>query len=355
MKVILAGGGTAGSVMPLLALYSEIKKRYSNTEFLFIGTKEGRPEKKLLRGYSIQFESIQVGKFRRYFDLRNFFDIFKTIVGFVQAIGIISKFKPDIIIGAGSFVSVPVVWAGWVSKAKILIHQQDIKPSLSNILCINLAHRITVTFEKSLRNFPTGKTVWTGNPVRQNIFTGSKEQAIEEFKINKDLPFVLVVGGSSGALGLNTITNQALPDLIKYCQVIHLTGEGKKVKGIESDRYQQYEFLGDEMKNVLAAADLIISRAGLAAVTEYSILGKPVVLIPLPHSHQENNAEYFAEKGAAVVIKQQNLSPDILNDKIEKLLEDRHALTILSNNMKKMMKPKASELIVDEIIKLIEK
>ena len=154
---------------------------------------------------------------------------------------------------------------------------------------------------------------------------------------------------------MNTITNQALPELIKFCQIVHLTGAGKKVTGIQSDRYQQHEFLGGEMNDILMAADLVISRAGLAAVTEFCILGKPAILVPLPNSHQENNASYFAEKGAAIVIQQQNLSPNILADKIKKLTEDKQALSILGENIKKMMKPGANKLITDEIIKFSEK
>jgi UDP-N-acetylglucosamine--N-acetylmuramyl-(pentapeptide) pyrophosphoryl-undecaprenol N-acetylglucosamine transferase len=354
MKIILAGGSTAGSVMPLLAVYSEIKKQRPDTEFLFVGTRNGEPEKKLLRGYGIPFKPIYGGKLRRYIDIRNISDLVLILIGFFQSLVFINRLKVDIIIGAGGFISVPVIWAGWVLRKKILIHQQDIKPSLSNILCLNLANRITVTFEKSLRNFPAGKTIWTGNPVREDILKGDKEKAITTFKLKSNVPIVLIVGGSTGALGLNTIVNQALPDLVKFCQIFHLTGAGKKVTGIQSDRYQQHEFLNDEMNDVLMAADLIISRAGLAAVTEFCTLSKPVILVPLPNSHQENNASYFAEKGAAMVIQQQNLSPSILADKIKKLIGDKHALSMLTENIKKMMKPGANRLITDKIFKLAE-
>ena len=354
MKVILSGGGTAGSVMPLLAIYSEIKKQRGDTEFLFIGTRKGEPEKKILSSYHIPFRPIFGGKLRRYFDLRNISDILLILIGFIQSIYIILKFRPDVVMGAGGFISVPVIWAAWVLQKKIIIHQQDIKPSLSNILTMNLAHKITVTFERSLRNFPAGKTIWTGNPVRSDIIEGNRQRAYERFALKPDIPLVLIMGGGTGALSVNTIVNQALPELIKFCQIIHLTGVGKKVTGIASEQYQQFEFLEEEMKDVLVAADLVVSRAGLSVLTEFSILGKPVILIPLPKSHQEENAEYFSEKGAAKVIHQKNLSPRILVSKVKELLNDKAALNILSSKIGKMTKPQATAMIVEQIFNLVK-
>lgn len=365
MKVILAGGGTAGSVMPLVAIASELKQQKSDTEFLFIGTRKGEPEKEILENYDIPFVPILSGKFRRYFDLRNILDVFLVIIGFFQSLQIISKFKPDLILGAGGFVQLPVCWAGWLLGRKIIIHQQDFRPSLANTLVKRLADKITVNFEKSISDFPLNKTVWTGNPVRTDIWSGDRERAYETFNLKKDKPVVLITGGGTGALTLNKIIYESLLKLLEFCQVIHLTGQGKGVnmesyftktddemKSFIAENYHQYEFIRDEMKDALAVADLIVSRAGLSALTEFSVLGKAVILVPLPHTHQEENADYFGQKEAAVVIYQENLTPSILVNKIKELLDNRELLNNLSINIKQIIKPDATNRLVEQILHL---
>jgi len=354
MKVIFAGGGTAGSVMPLISIYSEMQSQYPDTEFLFIGTKKGIPERILLNKYEIVYTSVNCGKLRRYFNIRNISDIILIILGFFQSLIKIFQFKADIIIGAGGYISVPVIWAGWFLRKKILIHQQDIVPSLSNKLTKNLADKITVTFERSLNDYPIEKTVWTGNPVRSDIKSGNKERAYKKFGLNSDLPTILFAGGGTGAASLNFIINQSLPSLVNFTQVLHLTGKGKQVAGIISKHYHQFEFLEDEMSDAYAVADVIISRAGLSVLSEFSILRKPVILVPLPNSHQEQNAEYFGEKGAAIVAYQHNLSPTILVNKIKELLGNTTAQEQLSESIGDIIKENAERSIVNEVIKLVE-
>lgn len=340
--------------MPLLAVYTQIKKIDSETEFIFIGTKKSELELKLLQGYALKYYTINGGKFRRYFDFKNITDVFLTFLGFWQAVWIIIKEKPDVIVGAGGFISVPVIWAGWTLQKKILIHQQDIKPSFSNILTTVFAHKISVTFEATLKYFPSKKTIWTGNPAREDLLNGDKERAYIKFPLNKKFPVVLIMGGGTGAQSLNTITNQSLPELVKFCQVVHLTGSGKHVTGIEHENYQQYEFINKEMPDLLAAADIVVSRAGLSSLTELSVLGKPSIIIPMPDSHQEKNANYYSEKEAALVIYQQNLSPKIFIEKISNLLKDPNKLNFLSDNIKKMILPNAVNVISTEILKINE-
>jgi len=353
MRILFAGGGTAGSVVPLLTLYTELKESQNNLEGFFIGTRKGDPEKKLLRGYGMKYIPIFGGKIRRYFDIRNATDLFLIIIGFFQSLFILATYNITIVVAAGGYISVPVICAAWLLRKKILIHQQDIRPSLSNKITAVFAQRITVTFEKSLQDFPRLKTVWTGNPSRPDIDQGSKSYAYKNFKLERDVPLLLVVGGGTGALGLNTVVNQSLPELIKICQIIHLTGAGKHVTGVESSRYHQYEFITEDMKDVLAASDLIVSRAGLSALTELSLLHKPIILVPMYKSHQEDNAEYFEEKGAAFVIKQQNFSPGILVNKVKELLADDDAREQLSKKIGTMIKPNATENIIQEITKLL--
>lgn len=354
MKIILTGGGTAGSVIPLLAIAAQIKKQNPDAQFLFIGTKKGQPEKELAEKYNIPFTSIHGGKLRRYFDLRNIIDIFLIIIGFFQSLFIISKFKPDIILGAGGFIQVPVIWAGKFLGKKIIIHQQDLKPSLANKLTSCYADKITVTFEKSLNDFKKEKTVLTGNPVRKKILNGDKEVAYKTFNLNKNLPVILFVGGGTGALGLNIIIEKALPKLVEFCQIIHLTGKDKKVGDFNHENYHPYEFLKDEMKEALTVADLIVSRAGMSALTEFSVLGKPIILVPLPKSHQEENALFFSQNRAANVIYYTDLKSELLTEKIKSLLNNKEEINILSENIKKIIKPEAAQSITSEIFKLVK-
>ncbi|XOU94811.1 MAG: UDP-N-acetylglucosamine--N-acetylmuramyl-(pentapeptide) pyrophosphoryl-undecaprenol N-acetylglucosamine transferase [Candidatus Kerfeldbacteria bacterium] len=355
MKILFAGGGTAGSVSPLLSIYNTVKKIKPETEFLFVRTKKGDPELNLLRGYSMKIQSINSGKFRRYFSLKNITDVFLTFIGFIESLFIIKEFKPDVIVGAGGYISVPVIWAGWVMRKKILIHQQDIRPSLSNILSINLANTITVAFEKSLRDFPSTKTVWTGNPSRKEILHGKKEQIKNSFGFKDNLPVVLIVGGGTGAVSLNNIVQNSLEKLVEFSQVILVTGKDKRITGIDNPRFRQYEFLVDEMKDALSNSVVVVSRAGLSAMTEFSVLGKAVILVPMPKSHQVENANYLEERDAAVVLDQRKLSPNKLVDNIQELLNNDNKRRILSDNIKKIMKKDASESITNEIIKLAEK
>jgi len=353
MRVLLSGGGTAGSVVPLIALAKKIKEEKTESEFLFIGTRKAWPEKQLIKNQGIYFSSIHSGKLRRYFDWRNFFDLFLIFIGFFQSIFLIKKFKPDISISAGGFVSVPVNFAAFVLKVPILIHQQDIVPGLANRLIAPFAKKITVTFEKSLNDFPKNKTILTGNPIRLEILQGDKDRAIKEFNLEKDLPTVLIFGGGTGSKKINEMILKIVPDLIKFCQLIHLTGKNKILNQLSLNRYHQYEFLSEKMADAYAIADLVVSRAGMGTLTELSFLAKPSILIPIPDSHQEKNANYFRKNKAAVVLNQKSLTPEILLENIKKILENSDLKNDLSKNVSQIINKNAIENIIKEIEKIV--
>ncbi len=355
MKIIMSGGGTAGSVSPLLSIYTEIKHKNPDAEFLFVGTLSGEPEKILLRGYSMQYKSIYSGKFRRYFDVRNIIDLFKIFIGFIQSLFIIFSFKPDVIVSAGGFVAVPLVWAGFTMSKKIHIHQQDVKISLSSILTMNTAYSISVAFEQSLRGLPKKKSHVTGNPFRKEILHGNKKQGIDFFGLEKETPTILCIGGGTGAQGLNTLIFNSIESLVEISQIIHVTGEGKSDNSVRHDRYHQYEFLQEEMKHAFAVADIIISRAGLSSLTELSILEKPVIIIPLPHSHQEKNAKYYGQANAAIVLDQEKTSSEELTSNVSLILGSETKRNELKNNIKRMMRRDASEKIAQLLYKAMDK
>lgn len=359
MRIVLSGGGTMGSVTPLLALVDELR-RQGGHEFLWLGTRGGN-ERVLVEEWGIKFKPIFSGKFRRYFSWQNFTDIFRLKLGFWQAIFILKKFKVDRVLTAGGFVAVPVVLAARFLKIPVLVHQQDLKWGLANQLMRPLATWITVNYSPTLEELPErfrerGHLV--GNPVRHQISEiitkpGDRDVFFKKFNLEPNLLVLLVLGGGTGALRLNQIITEAMPGLSKFCQVLHLTGKDKKVKvppGEWEARYHWQEFLIKEMPDVYQVADLVISRAGTGTLTELSILGKPTIIVPIPQSHQEANAKYFADALAAVVLDQTTLLPQTLVEMARGLLSNQAKREFLSVNIKKLANPEAAK----EMIKLIE-
>jgi UDP-N-acetylglucosamine--N-acetylmuramyl-(pentapeptide) pyrophosphoryl-undecaprenol N-acetylglucosamine transferase len=357
-KFILTGGGTMGSVTPLLAVAEELKKRGSGAEFLWIGTKKG-PEKKVVELFGIKFTSVPAGKLRRYFSGWNFLTPFLIAAGFFKSLWLIFKFKPQMILSAGGFVGVPVIWAGWILRVPSLVHQEDLRPGLANKMTARFAKIITVTFSESLKYFPRANV--TGNPVRQEIFSGNKEGAAEVFNLEKDLPTIFILGGGTGAMSLNKIIVDAARELVKFCQVIHMTGGRldetlrEKIENTkrETARYHTVEFLGKNLPDVFAAADLVISRAGMATLTELAVLGKPTVLIPIYGSHQEDNAYYFKKQNAVAFWDERNLTPENFSAAVNELLNNKVELESLGRNIKEIMPADAAQKIAGEILKIV--
>lgn len=352
MKVLLTGGGTGGSVTPLIAVAQEIRKQIPKTQFLFIGTKRG-PEEMLARAERLPFQAITAGKLRRYFSWRNLIDPLLVIAGFFQAWTKLSQYHPDVIFGAGAYVSVPVIWAARLLHIPTLIHQQDVVKSLANRLVERVATRITVTFERSLKDFPPKKTLWVGNPIRPEIIQGDRQRAQNIFGLEPDLPTVLVFGGGTGALKINELMVGAIFKLAQFCQIIHIFGPDKILYKAKNDRYHGYEFLGEEMKEAYAAADVIVCRAGLASLTEIAALGKAAIIIPLPETHQEMNAELFKRANAAVVLDQRILDPDFLVNVISGLLSNQTWRATLQKNIKSFARLDARSRLAAEVLSLV--
>ncbi len=345
-----------GSVTPLLALSEEIRIKDPETEFLWIGTRNG-PEKKIVSGEGIKFVAIPAGKLRRYFSGKNLFTPFLVLAGFLKSFFVILKFKPQIILSAGGFVGVPVIFGGWILKVPSLVHQQDIRPGFANRLTSRFAKTVTVAFPESEKFF--SKSVWTGNPVRRRIFSGNKERAIKFFGLEKDLPTIFILGGGTGALELNNIVLAAVPELIKFCQVIHITGgrfdERMMAEQKNNERYHPFDFLESPLRDAYIVADLVVSRAGLGTLTELAALGKPTILVPMPKSHQEDNAWYFKKNNAVEILDQEKLMSANFAASIKELLNDKARLDNLSRNIGNVMKLGAAGNMVEEIFKIIKK
>ena len=342
-RILFSGGGTAGSVSPLLAIYDQIKSQ--NFEFLWIGTKYG-VERVMVEKENILFKTIYSGKLRRYFSLKNFLDIFFLKLGFFQSLFIMLKWRPNLVMSAGGFVSVPIVFAAWCLRVPVIIHQQDVRPGLANKLMAPFAKIITVTFEKSLVDYGK-KAVWTGNPARKAIGAHNAEHITwNDLDANKKLPILLIVGGGTGAMFINNLVAESLSELTKFCQIIHVTGKNKS--SIPNHQflitnYHSYEFLPpDKMASAMQKASLVITRAGMSFLTELSISGKPSIIIPIPDSHQVDNARWFAERSAAIVLEQKNLDQEKFVFQIKQLLDNVETREKLGANISRIMKPGAS-------------
>lgn len=341
-----------GSVSPLLAVAERLKKEFSGCEMLWVGTKDG-PEKLVVEKSGILFRSIFSGKLRRYFSLRNFVDPFKIFIGFCQSIVAIIKFKPDIILTAGSFVAVPVAWAGWLLRKKIIAHQQDILIGLANKLIFPAAMRVTVSFEDLLKVCPMEKGVFTGNPVRSFLAEASQAHAIETFKLEKGAPVLLILGGGTGAQSINDFFAKISNRLTEFCQIIHVCGAGKLVEAAANSRYHVVEFLTNGLADAYAAADLVITRAGLSTLTELAFLAKPTIIIPIPDSHQENNAAYFSRLNAAIYWNQKGLDENEALLQIKSLLNNTEELGRLSNNIKSFVVADAADRFINVVKDLL--
>jgi len=364
MRILLAGGGSGGSVSPLLAVSKKIKQQHPKTHFLLVGTKFG-PEKAMAEEQRIEFESITAVKLRRYFSLQNFLAPFLLIKAFLESYKILKSFKPNCVFGTGSFVQVPVIWTAWFLKIPAVIHQQDVVPSLANKLCQLVASKVTVTFPESLRSFSSSlgifykknsdKVLVMGNPFRENLKNGNKLTAIKSFNLRQDMPTMLVMGGGTGAKFFNNLIKDSLPDLTKTVQIIHTTGMQKGEK-FSYANYHSFEFLKeDDLANAYAVADIVLSRAGLSAITELANLKKLSIVVPMPNSHQELNGVYLLTKQAAIVIPQTKINAKNFTTLIRKLVFAHEAKLELEKNIGKIMLKNADSKIAEIIIKLAEK
>lgn len=320
LRVAYVGGGTLGSVTPLLALHEHLLERKKIGASLWIGTSEG-PERAVVEAQGISFARVHAGKIRRYFDWRNFVDPLRVILGFFEALWILIRFHPNVVIHAGSYVGVPVCFAAFALRVRIVIVQLDVLPGRANAIVMPFASAIAVATAASLRYFPHKKTVVTGIPVRAQIRQTARSREKEESKKRAQ---ILVVGGGTGAQSLNDLVVCSLSLMSGAYDVNHITGPGKASSNSVDypDWYHPEEFVSEGMENRIAAADIVISRAGMGMISELAAAAKPVLLLPLPRSPQEANARYFCERNAARCLDQEAITPEYFVQTIEELLSD---------------------------------
>lgn len=323
-RIVLTGGGTAGHVTPNIALISELRKE--GCELHYIGTRDGIEHRLITQISDVAYHSIQSGKLRRYVDLKNLSDPFRVMKGIAQSAKHLHRLKPHLVFSKGGFVSVPVVIGAWLNRIPVIIHESDITPGLANKIASRFATIICTTFPETVGNFKD-KAVHTGTPIRKELFQGNPDTAYRLCSFTPDKPVVLVMGGSLGAEALNQCIRTALSNIRRHFQVVHLCGQGRLDPAFDQAGYKQFEYVSEELPDILAITDLVISRAGANSIYEFLALKKPSLLIPLPKSASRGdqilNAQYFEGQGFSRVLPQGDMTSDRLYVELMALYHDR--------------------------------
>jgi len=348
-RIILTGGGTAGHVTPNLALLPTLKAK--NYDIRYIGSQNGI-EKKLITEAGIPYDGISSGKLRRYFDIKNFSDPFRVAKGYFEALQLIKKYRPNVVFSKGGFVSVPVVLAAKHYHIPVILHESDFTPGLANKLCIPSAVKICCNFPETLNYLPPEKSVLTGSPIRTELLLGERLQGLQYTGLSANKPILLVIGGSLGSVIINTMIRKSLNDLLQDFQVIHICGKGNLDESLkQKPGYVQYEYVGAPLKDLFAAAALVISRAGANAICELLALRKPNILIPLSaaasRGDQVLNSASFEKQGFSSVITEEQLTKELLIKTISDTYKHRNEY-ITAMESGNMQDP------IDKIVNLIE-
>ncbi len=367
---MLTGGGTGGHFYPIIAVTEALyelseEEKLLEPEIIFMS--DSKYDAKMLTSRGLGFKKIYAGKIRRYFSLLNITDTFKTLVGILKAIWVIYKNMPNVILGKGGYASFPPLLAARIFRIPVIIHESDSIPGKVNLWAGKFAKRVALSFPEAAKYFTKSKTALTGTPIRKGILGFTPEEGREVFNLEESLPTILVLGGSQGAQKINDTIVDVIEELVKSFQVIHQCGVNnlEEVRGradvvlvdsIFKNRYQVYGSLNDaELRNASSVADVIISRAGGSAIYEIAAWGIPSIIIPLYKSaqdHQRENAYSYARAGAAEVIEEINLSPNILLSEINRILGDEKVRESMSQSAQKFAKPEAARKIAQEIINL---
>lgn len=323
-RIVLTGGGTAGHVTPNIALLPKLKE--SGWDVAYIGSHQGI-EKKLIKDHNIPYYGISSGKLRRYISLDNLKDPFKVVKGLWDAFKILKELKPNVVFSKGGYVTVPVVMAANLLRIPVVIHESDITPGLANKIAMRFAKTTCVNFEETLK-YVGKKGVFTGTPIRAELFQGNREKALKLCKFNKDKPVLLAMGGSLGSAKLNTILRSSLDELRNQFNIIHICGKGnvdEKLTAVEG--YQQFEYVTTELPDLFALTDIMLSRAGANSISEIMALNIPSLLIPLSQKvsrgDQILNAQSMQKKGYCRMIEEEQLTKEILIKELTYIYDNR--------------------------------
>lgn len=344
-SIVLTGGGTAGHIWPHFALFdhpnSPLHGAFQNgkLDVHYFGSHTGL-EHDLIKTVmpSWHYHSIATGKLRRYFSIQNFFDPLRVLVGCWQAFWLLKKIKPFVVFSKGGFVSAPVVWAAWLNRIPVVIHESDATPALATKLTLPFCHKILCSFSETIQHLPKifqKKAIETGLPLRASLFGIAKADGRRFFDFENDKPVILVFGGSLGARGLNANIETVLPKLCEEYNILHITGRGHR-NTFKHSNYRQFEFLKEDMKFAYGASDIAICRAGASSIFELACAGIPMILIPLglhaSRGDQIINAKIFVEKGWAQSFDENAFTGEVILNAIKDTLNTLETKKTLLNN-----------------------
>ncbi|MFH1346983.1 MAG: UDP-N-acetylglucosamine--N-acetylmuramyl-(pentapeptide) pyrophosphoryl-undecaprenol N-acetylglucosamine transferase [Spirochaetota bacterium] len=381
IRILFTGGGTGGHIYPIVSVVEEIWNLGIGKEFdmRYFGAPENY--KNILEEKGIKVSRIFSAKLRRYFDVRNFFDIFFFLpLSIIQAFWKVFWFMPDILFSKGGPSSLPIVLACRFYYIPVIIHDSDSIMGLANKLAVPFAKRVAVSFSSAIEDLTqknlklSGKTALIGNPVRHSLLNAviDLQSAKKNFGLESGKPIILIIGGSQGAVKINNFMVETAAELVKKFQILHQTG----IKNFDSAKtelelilrnfspeektnYKLIPYFDKDMANAYSVADLVISRASSGSIFEIAAFGKPSILIPLPEEvvgvHQTKNAYEYAKTGAAVVIEEPNLKQNLFITQLERIFSDPEKLKSMSVAAKQFSKPQAGKMIAEEILRIIER
>ena len=327
-KIVLTGGGTLGHVTPHLALIPHLRE--AGYEIHYVGTENGMEAGKMKSVDGIIYHAVKSGKLRRYFSWQNFTDPFRVVAGAFQSAHLMGKIKPDVVFSKGGFVAVPVVFGAWLRRIPVLCHESDLTPGLANKLCKPFAKKFATTFPECAEALGR-KAEMTGTPLRPELFRGNREKGLKLAGFDGQKPVLMMMGGSSGAQSVNACLREALDELTKTFDILHACGKGNLDPALEGrEGYRQFEFLDQELPDMLACTDLVLSRAGANALCEFQALGRPMLLIPYPkgasRGDQILNAKSLQKRGLCHVLMQEDMTRETLVKAVQETWADREKL-----------------------------
>lgn len=373
MKIVFTGGVTGGHFYPIIAvaeaLQDLVREQHLIEPELYYLAPTSLDEKALFEN-GIGYVPIAAGKMRRYASFRNFTDVFITMYGTISAIFTLFRIYPDVVLSKGGYGSVPTVFAAYLLRIPIVIHESDAKPGRANLLAAKWATKIAISFESAAAYFPPSaqkKIARTGIPVRKALMNAESEGARQYLGLEENIPTILVLGGSQGATKINEMIITALPDLVSFANIIHQTGAAnfKEVQEVanvvlkdnpHTSRYHPVNYLDElSLQRSATVADLIVSRAGANTISEIGLWKKPAILIPIPESishDQRTNAYAYAQTGAAVVLEEENLAPHILVAEIKRITNNAELSQQMGASAEGFTDPDAARILASAILSI---
>lgn len=344
--ILFTGGGSSGHVTPNLAIIKQCQDNGWNV--FYIGSYQGI-EKDIISRTPVPYKAIATAKLRRHLSWQNLLTPFRVLQGINQAYWYCRSLKPKVVFSKGGFVAFPVVIGAWLNRIPVIAHESDVTPGLANRLSFPFAKYICVTFKESVKYFNSSqKIIITGTPIRAELFEGNADKGLALCHFNKEKPVLLITGGGLGSDAINVAIRKILPKLLTQYQIIHLCGKGKTDPAFDNlNGYKQFEYLNEELADIFACTDCVVSRAGANTLYELLALRKPHLLIPLSkkasRGDQLINAKIFAEQGYSEVVNEEEIqNDDVLLTAIQKVFQDQNEI---SHKLNQYQLPNSLEII----------